>query len=75
MKLNENYYVGDYIIHAVESGGNGYIYKCTTAHTATAQVDGFGANVLVDGIVQINFIGANWTQVAETLEALSVEIE
>ena len=73
MKLNENYYVGDYIIHAVESGGNGYIYKCTTAHTATAQVDGFGANVLVDGIVQINFIGANWTQVAETLETLSVD--
>ena len=73
IEINENYYVGDYIIHAVESGGNGYIYKCTTAHTATAQVDGFGANVLVDGIVQINFIGANWTQVAETLETLSVD--
>ena len=73
IEINENYYVGDYIIHAVESGGNGYIYQCTTAHTATAQVDGFGANVLVGGIVQINFIGANWTQVAETLETLSVD--
>ena len=38
-------------------------------HKQTALV----LTVLVDGIVQINFIGATWTQVAETLEGLSVD--
>ena len=72
IQLNENYYVGDYIINTVETGGNGFIYRCTEAHAVSAQTDGFGDNVLVNNIIQLNFIGANWTQVAETLEFLPV---
>lgn len=72
IELNENYYVGDYVINTIETGGNGFIYRCTEAHSVEAQTDGFGDNVLVNNIVQLNFINANWTQVAETLESLSV---
>ena len=72
MTLSENYYVGDYVIHTIESGGDGFIYKCDVAHAVAAQLDGFGDPVLVNNITQLNFINANWTQVAETLEGLSV---
>jgi len=72
IELSTNYYVGDYIINSIETGGNGFIYRCTTAHAVTAQLDEFNDNVLIDDIVQLNFIDANWTQVAETLEGLSV---
>ena len=34
--------------------------------------DEFGDPILVDNITQLNFINANWTQVAESLEFLSV---
>jgi hypothetical protein len=73
IELNENYFVGDYIINTIETGGDGKIYKCIVAHSVAAQTDEFDDNVLVDGIVQINFIDANWTEVAETLEDLSVD--
>lgn len=72
IELNENYYVGDYVINTVETGGDGKIYQCTVAHSVAAQTDEFGDNVLVNDIVQLNFIGANWQEVAETLEDLSV---
>jgi hypothetical protein len=72
IELNENYFVGDYIINTIETGGDGFIYKCTTAHSVTAQIDEFGDNILVDNIIQLDFIDANWLQVAETLEDLSL---
>ena len=70
--LNTNYYTGDYVINSIESGGNGFIYKCDVAHSVSAQEDEFGDPILVDNITQLNFINANWTQVAESLEFLSV---
>jgi hypothetical protein len=73
LTLGTNYYVGDYVINTVATGGDSKIYKCTTAHAVAAQVDEFGDNVLVAEIVQLNFIGANWLEVAETLEGLSVQ--
>tara|TARA_R110000796_G_scaffold5807_4_gene21277 strand:- start:100 stop:3612 length:3513 start_codon:yes stop_codon:yes gene_type:complete len=72
IELGTNYYIGDFIINDVLTGGDGKIYKCTTAHTASAQVDEFGNNILVNDIIQLNFIGANWLEVAETLEGLSI---
>lgn len=73
IELNTNYYVGDYVINTVETGGDGKIYKCLVSHTAAAQLDGVGDNILVNNIVQINFIDENWQEVAETLEGLSVD--
>ena len=72
IELNENYFIGDYIINTIETGGDGKIYQCTVAHSVSAQTDEFGDNILIDGIVQLNFISANWQEVAETLEDLSV---
>jgi hypothetical protein len=72
IELNENYFIGDYVINTVETGGDGKIYKCVISHTVVAQTDEFGDNILIDNIVQLNFIGANWLEVAETLEDLSV---
>ena len=72
IELNTNYYVGDYVINTVETGGDGKIYKCTTAHAVTAQLDEFDDNISIDNIVQLNFINANWLEVAETLEDLTL---
>ena len=72
IEIGTNYYIGDFVINNVLTGGDGKIYKCTTAHTASAQVDEFGDNILVNDIIQLNFIGANWLEVAETLEGLSI---
>ena len=71
IQLNTNYYIGDYIINTIETGGDGKIYKCTTSHAVAAQLDEFGDSILIDNIVQLNFINANWLEVAETLEDLS----
>lgn len=70
LEVNENYFVGDYVINGILTGGDGKIYKCTTTHSTSAQTDEFGDNILVDDVVQINFITANWLEVAETLEGL-----
>ena len=67
IKLNSNYYVGDYIINTLATGGDGFIYKCITSHAVVS------AGYEVSGITQLVFTGANWTQVAETLEGLSVD--
>ena len=72
IELNKNYFVGDYVINTVETGGDGKIYQCIVAHSVGAQTDEFGDNILVDDIVQLDFISANWNEVAETLEDLSV---
>ena len=72
IELNENYFVGDYVINTIETGGNGKIYKCTTSHTVVAQTDEFGDNIIIDDIIQLDFVSANWLEVAETLEDLSV---
>ena len=72
LEINENYFVGDYVIYPIEIGGDGKIYQCTVTHSTTAQTDEFGDNVLVDGVIQIDFESANWQEVAETLEDLSV---
>jgi len=64
---NENYFIGEYVINTVVTGGDGKIYKCTTAHSVAAQIDEFGDTVLVDTIIQLNFINANWLEVAESL--------
>jgi len=72
IELNTNYFVGDYIINTIETGGDGKIYKCLTSHATAAQTNEFGDNILVDNIVQINFINENWQEVAEILEDLSV---
>lgn len=73
IELNTNYFVGDYIVNTVETGGDGKIYQCTTTHSTSAQVDEFGDNILVDNIIQIDFISSYWQEVAETLEDLSID--
>ena len=72
IEANENYFVGDYVINGTATGGDGKIYQCTVTHNTAAQIDEFGDNILVDGVVQVDFESANWTEVAETLEGLSV---
>ena len=72
IKVNTNYYVGDYVINTTDSGGDGKIYRCIISHSTTSQTDEFQTDILVNGIVQINFINGNWQEVAETLEGLSV---
>tara|TARA_B110000503_G_scaffold132226_1_gene207928 strand:- start:125 stop:3634 length:3510 start_codon:yes stop_codon:yes gene_type:complete len=72
LEVNENYFVGDYVINGILTGGNGKIYKCTVTHSTTAQTDELGDNILVNDVVQINFITANWLEVAETLDGLTL---
>ena len=72
IEVNENYFIGDYVINTIESGGDGKIYQCTVSHSTASQKDEFGDDILVDGIVQLDFISANWQEVAETLEDLSL---
>ena len=72
IEVNQNYYVGDYIINEIDTGGDGRIYKSLTSHSVSAQLDGLGNNILVNNIIQIDFVNANWQEVAETLEELSI---
>jgi hypothetical protein len=73
IQVNENYFVGDYVVYTAESGGNGFIYRCVVSHSVTPQLDEEDNLVLDDdGNIQIDFISANWTQVAETLDELSL---
>lgn len=72
IQINENYFIGDYVVNTVETGGDGKIYRCLTSHTVVAQTDEFGDNILINDILQLNFISANWVEVAETLEDLSL---
>ena len=72
IEVNENYFVGEYIINTIESGGDGKIYKCLTSHSTIAQTNEFGDTIIINNIIQIDFINENWQEVAETLEDLSV---
>ena len=71
--VNENYFVGDYVINTTSTGGDSKIYKCIVTHNTQPQLNEFGDLILVDGVVQINFVDGNWLEVAETLEDLSLE--
>ena len=64
--LNANYYVGDMIENTTATGGNGYIYKCTTAHTVTSAGSDIG------GVTQLVFTASNWTQIAETISGMTL---
>jgi len=70
----ENYFIGDYIIYGSETGGNDRIYIATYTHTVSAQTDGDDNPIVVDGVTQVVFNGANWTEVAETIDELSLSI-
>jgi hypothetical protein len=72
IEVNENYFVGDYVVNTVETGGDGKIYKCITTHSTASQKNEFDDDILVNNIVQIDFINAYWLEVAETLEGLSL---
>ena len=74
IEVNQNYFVGDYVVYTTESGGNGFIYECIVSHNTTPQLD-LEDNIIFDeeGNIQIDFQSANWTQVAETLDELSLD--
>ena len=73
IEINQNYFVGDFVIYSTAAGGNGFIYKCTVAHSTTSLLDQQGEIVFdADGNIQLDFQSANWTQVAETLDELSL---
>jgi len=70
----ENYYNNDYAIWPAESGGNGRIFKCLVAHAMLPLRNDDNELVLnAAGEVQINFVAANWQEVADTLEDLSLQ--
>ena len=70
----ENYYLNDYAIWPVESGGNGRIFKCVVAHAMSPLLNEDNELILNSaGEVQINFVSTNWIEVAETLEQLSLQ--
>ena len=58
--VGTNYFVGDIVKNITATGGNGFIYRCTVAHTVVAN----GNNH--------TFTAANWTQIAETVNTMSV---
>lgn len=58
--VGTNYFVGDIVKNVTATGGNGFIYKCTVAHTVVAN----GSNH--------TFTAANWSQLAETVTGMSV---
>jgi len=73
IEIGENYFVGDYVTFATNLGGNGFIYRCIEAHTTQAQIDEDDEFILdADGNQQIVFEVTKWTQVAESLEQLSL---
>ena len=58
--IGTNYYVGDMVTNVTSTGGDGFIYKCTVAHTVVAN----GNNH--------TFTAANWTQIAETVSGMTL---
>ena len=64
--LGTNYFVGDMVENTIATGGDGFIYKCTTAHTIVT------AGTVVNGITQLVFTNANWTQIAETVSEMTL---
>jgi len=71
--ISENYFVGDYVTFVSSLGGNEFIYRCVEAHTTQAQIDEDQEFILDDdGNQQIVFETTKWTQVAESLDKLSL---
>jgi hypothetical protein len=73
IKINENYFVGDFVIYSPELGGDGKIYQCVETHSTRVLLDDDGNLILVNGVVQIDFETDKWQEVAETLTELSIE--
>jgi len=71
--LYENYFANDIAVYTVESGGNGKIYRCLSAHNIQPQTDIDGNLITVDGVVQIIFEEDKWVEIAETIRDLSNE--
>ena len=58
--VGANYFIGDMVKNVTATGGNGFIYKCTVAHTVVAN----GSNH--------TFTNSNWTQIAETVTGMTL---
>ena len=72
IELSANYYIDDYVINDIATGGDGKIYKCISSHVSVPQTDVDDISIEVNGIIQIDFQNSNWVEVAETLEGLSL---
>ena len=66
IEIGVNFFVGDMVINTTATGGDGKIYKCTTAHSVLS------AGTVVNGITQINFQASNWTEIAETVAGMTL---
>lgn len=74
IEVNQNYFIGDFVVYTPQTGGNGFIYKCVVAHSTTPQLNDDGTLVVNDeGNIQIDFQTQNWIQVSETLQGLSLQ--
>ena len=71
IQANESYFLGDFAFYPIEAGGDGKIYRCTFTHTVEPELDLDGLPLEIDGVIQVDFISANWTEVAETIDELS----
>jgi len=73
MEIYENYYVGDFAIWPLESGGNGRIFRCTVTHSMSPILNENNELILNDqGEPQVDFDQTKWIEVAESLEKLSL---
>ena len=70
--LYENYFSGDIAVYTTASGGDGKIYRCTSAHNIQPQTD-IDGNIITDedGNAQIIFENTKWVEIAETIAELS----
>ena len=65
----DSYFVGDFAVYSVATGGDGKIYKCLDEHTIEPLTDEDGI-VQVDGVDQIVFESEKWELVADNLSQL-----
>jgi hypothetical protein len=73
IESQKTFFLNDYVIYTVESGGDGFIYKCTDAHTVQPQLDAEDQVITdIDGNIQIDFESSKWTLVSETLAGLPI---
>ena len=74
IQVYENYFFNDIAVYTTLSGGDGKIYRCTSAHSIQPQTDSDG-NLITDplGNIQIIFDETKWTEIAETPADLSNE--
>lgn len=68
-----NYFIGDLVVYGTEVGGNDRVYRATETHTVQAQQDPITEQLIkVDGITQIVFESAKWSEVVEDQDDLSL---